>query len=61
MEAQVKIASCDFCYTKNKEYKPKILDTGDQFVFIQSTTTFDITMWEKSKTFLLFLTLRIIL
>ena len=32
MEAQVKIASCDFCYTKNKEYKPKILDMGDQFV-----------------------------
>ena len=32
MEAQVKIASCDFRYTKNKEYKPKILDTGDQFV-----------------------------
>ena len=32
MEAQVKIALCDFRYTKNKEYKPKILDTGDQFV-----------------------------
>ena len=32
MEAQVKIASCDFHYTKNKENKPKILDTGDQFV-----------------------------
>ena len=32
MEAQVKVASCDFRYTKNKEYPPKILDTGDQFI-----------------------------
>ena len=32
MEADVKIASCDFRYTKNKEYLPKIMDTGDQFV-----------------------------
>ena len=32
MEAKVKIAYCDFCYTKNKEYQPKIMDTGDQFV-----------------------------
>ena len=32
MEAQVKIASCDLRYTKNKEYKPKILGTGSQFV-----------------------------
>ena len=33
MEADVKIASCDFRYTKNKEYSPKIMDTGEQFVF----------------------------
>ena len=32
MEAEVKIASCHFQYTKNKEYPPKILDTGDQYV-----------------------------
>ena len=32
MEAEVKIASCDFWYTKNKEYSLKILDTGNQFV-----------------------------
>ena len=32
MEADVKIASCDFRYTKNKEYAPKIMDTGDQFI-----------------------------
>ena len=32
MSEEVKIANCDFCYTQNKEYPPKILDTGDQFV-----------------------------
>ena len=32
MSEEVKIANCDFWYTQNKEYPPKILDTGDQFV-----------------------------
>ena len=27
MSEEVKIANCDFCYTQNKEYPPKILDT----------------------------------
>ena len=32
MSEEVKIANCNFCYMQNKEYPPKILDTGDQFV-----------------------------
>ena len=32
MSEEVKIANCDFHYTQNKEYPPKILDTGDQSV-----------------------------
>ena len=30
MSEEVKIANCDFRYMQNKEYPPKILDTGDQ-------------------------------
>ena len=32
MSEEVKIANCDYRYMQNKEYPPKILDTGDQFV-----------------------------
>ena len=32
MSEEVKITNCDFRYMQNKEYPPKILDTGDQFV-----------------------------
>ena len=32
MSEGVKVATCDFRYTQNKEYPPKTLDTGEQFV-----------------------------
>ena len=32
MSEEVKVATCDFWYTQNIEYPPKILDIGKQFV-----------------------------
>ena len=48
MSEEVKIANCDFCYTQNKEYPPKILDTGDQFVLSNLPQPW-ILMCEKSQ------------
>ena len=38
MSEEVKIANCDFRYMQNKEYPPKILDTGDQTYHIKNHT-----------------------
>ena len=48
MSEEVKIANCDFRYTQNKEYPPKILDTGDQFVLSNLLQPW-ILMCEKSQ------------
>ena len=32
MSAEVKTATCDFQFTQNKKYPPRIVDTGNQFV-----------------------------
>ena len=48
MSEEVKIANCDFCYMQNKEYPPKILDTGDQFVLSNLLQPW-ILMCEKSQ------------
>ena len=48
MSEEVKIANCDFCYMQNKEYPPKILDTGDQFVLSNLPQPW-ILMCEKSQ------------
>ena len=51
MEAEVKIASCDFRYTKNKEYPPKFLDTGDQFVLSNLPQTWILICEKNNKPF----------
>ena len=48
MSEEVQIAKCDFCYMQNKEYLPKILDTGDQFVLSNLLQPW-ILMCEKSQ------------
>ena len=48
MSEEVKIANCDFRYMQNKEYPPKILDTGDQFVLSNLLQPW-ILMCEKSQ------------
>ena len=48
MSKEVKIANCDFRYMQNKEYLPKILDTGDQFVLSNLPQPW-ILMCEKSQ------------
>ena len=48
MSVEIKIAACDFVYTQNKKYAPKILDTGDQFVLSNLPQPW-ILMCEKSQ------------
>ena len=48
MSEEVKIGNCDFCFTQNKEYLPKILDTGDQFVLSNLPQPWNL-MCEKSQ------------